>query len=464
LESGRPTRTSGIATSIHVTAAHRLRAFVAALGATLAAACGGASENVSSASAPASSAPSAAPSMADRVRVRTEKPKRDSIASFLETTSHVEAISEADVFARASGFDRTAVVTDIRAEEGDRVKVGQVLAVVDPTEPRIAAEQARLLHQEALKTLEDAKLAVDEADQKVELATKDAEQAKRDYERDRSLGESKDSGGLRVVAPRVLEASKLLWDRADNASRMASFTKRRAELALIAAQNDVEKSKLEWDLAKRRFDDAEVKAPIAGVISLRDVKVGETTTSGKRLFRITDVDHLQTSFYRPQRDLRLLGVGGQEVTATSEAVAETASNGGEPHVFRGKVERVAPVVDPASGAFKVTASLANQEGLLRPGLLVRVRVLLGRRADACLVPKRARVLEGEKPSVFVVREGRTVRVPIEEGFADSERIEVRNVGVDGGLRADDDVVVVANVDLREGLAVTPEGAAAGAGG
>src|SRR4030095_12482290 len=138
-----------------------------------------------SAASRAARAPASAPAggslTADRIRVRTEKPARDVIASYLETTSHVEAIADADVFVRGSGFDRSAPVREIRVEEGDRVKAGQILAVLDQVEARNALDQSEILFKESERAVEDAKLALDESNQRVTLATADADQSKRDY-------------------------------------------------------------------------------------------------------------------------------------------------------------------------------------------------------------------------------------------------------------------------------------------
>ncbi|MBL8693717.1 MAG: efflux RND transporter periplasmic adaptor subunit [Planctomycetes bacterium] len=395
----------------------------------------------------------ALPTTAERIRVRTQKLQRDAIASYLETTAHIEALREADVFPKVGG-----IVRELRVEEGDSVRAGDTLAVLDQTEARIALKQAEVAHAEAKRAVDEAQLALDESRSKVAQAKVDAEQAKRDYERDANLGESKDETGLRILAPKVVEASKLAWDRAENARALSEFAVRRAELAFAAAQTGLLKGEWGVKLAQVRLDDTEVKATIPGVISARTIKHGDTATAASKMFHITDLENLQVNFFRPQRDLRILGDGVQrEVIATSEAITDAST--GEPRSFLGRVERVAPTVDPQSGSFKVTVSLKNSDGALRPGLLVRVRVTLGKRDAAYLLPKRARVLEGEKPCVFVVRDGKTVRIPIVEGYSDEARFEVRNVG-ESGIRPDDDVVVVANVDLKDGLSVTQESTAA----
>lgn len=389
---------------------------------------------------------------AERIRVRTQAPTLDTIASYLETTCHVEAIREADLYPKVGG-----VVREILVEEGDRVKEGQVLARVDQVEAQITLKQSEIALEESKRSVQEAELALEDAKKRVALAQTDTTQAKRDYDRDLKLSSSQDESGLKIVAPKVLEASKLAWQRAENNFQLAEFAVRKAELTVTAAKTNEVKADWAIQLSKVRLADTEIKAPFAGVISQRNIKVGETATLQLKLFKLTDLDQLQTVFYRPQRDLKVLAKGGQEVIATSEAIASEA-NSHEPRAFRGRIERVAPTVDPASGSFKITASINNSEGLLRPGLLVRVRVTLGRRENAYLIPKRARLLEGDQPYVFVIRDGVTVRIPIEEGFADADRIEIRNVTSDAGktltLRPDDQVVIVANVDLKEGLKVT----------
>lgn len=400
---------------------------------------------------------SKASAASDRIRVRVESPSRGSIASYLETTSHVEAIREADLYPKATG-----IVRQILCEEGDRVEEGRILTVLDQVEASIAVKQAEIALDESQRAVEEAELAREEAEKRESLARMDADQAKRDHERDAKLSQSGDESGLRILAPKVVEASKLAWERAENNWQVAQFAVRKAKLAVSAAVTNRTKAQWALELARVRLADTEIRAPFAGVVSSRGVKLGETATPQTKVFRITDLDNLQTVFYRPQRDLRVLGRGGQAVAATSEAVPLDPETGA-PRVFEGHVERISPVVDPQSGSFKVTASLRNADQWLRPGVLVRVKVTLGVHDGAFLVPKKARVLEGDRPHVFVVRDGKTVKLPIDEGFSDDARIEVLNVREDG-LRPEDWVVVVANVDLKEGLRVQVESAPATPGG
>ena len=90
-------------------------------------------------------------------------------------------------------------------------------------------------------------------------------------------------------------------------------------------------------------------------------------------------------------------------------------------------------------------------GSVEQAVISRIRQTAAR-ADAVLVPKKAVLYEGAQPVVFAVRDGKAVRIPIEEGYSDLERMEVRNVGEDG-VRPDDRVVVAGGADLRDGASV-----------
>ena len=162
-----------------------------------------------------------------------------------------------------------------------------------------------------------------------------------------------------------------------------------------------------------------------------------------RAFSIVDAARLRVTLPRPQRELSLVREG-LSLVAWSEALP-----GRE---FAGRVLRVSPTVDPATGNFRLTAEIDSGDGGLRPGMLVRVKITTDKRADAVLVPKKAVLYEGAQPVVFAVREGKAVRIPVEEGYSDLERMEVRNVGEDG-VRPDDRVVVAGGADLRDGGSV-----------
>ena len=91
-------------------------------------------------------------------------------------------------------------------------------------------------------------------------------------------------------------------------------------------------------------------------------------------------------------------------------------------------------------------------GVLQPGMFSRLRIDYDQRADALVVPRVALLDDGD-PAVFVVRDGKAVRVPVKIGYVDGEWIEVRE-----GLKAGEQVVTAGKVALREGSSVQVIGA------
>lgn len=377
------------------------------------------------------------------IRVRVAPMKRGEIASVIETTSNVEAESTVDVFPKVGG-----IIAKIHVEEGDLVEFDQALARIDDRELKIRESQAKVAFDEAKQQAKQSELAVEETAHRERIARNSADQAKKDFERNQNLAAESAQGKTSLISQKDLEASKLTWNKAEGDWAVAKFAAAKADIDAGSAKISAEKAQLAWDLAKLQLQDCEIRARSRGVVSFRGVRAGETATQSTRAFTIVDLDHLITNFYRPQKELRFLAAN-VPIEAICEAFPEKT--------FSGTVLRVNPVVDPASGTFKVTARIENPERLLRSGMLVRTRITTAKHPDAFLIPKKAIFYEGDKPVIFALREGLAVRVPLEAGFSNLETIEALNVGGgDGkgsGLHPEDRIIVVGNAELRDGAKV-----------
>jgi len=138
-----------------------------------------------------------------------------------------------------------------------------------------------------------------------------------------------------------------------------------------------------------------IVAPFAGVVAMRDVRVGELATSATAAFQVVDLERLRVVASLPERELGRVAPG-QPVRLVSAYDAEIGA--------RGVVARVAPVVDPASGTFRVTVEVEPGQTALRPGQFVSVVVEVGRHDDVLVVPKQAVVYEDGVPVVYTVVE------------------------------------------------------------
>jgi membrane fusion protein, multidrug efflux system len=328
-------------------------------------------------------------------RVRVEPVVQETIERSLEAVANVQSLDVVDVLP-----ERAEPVLEILSEEGERVKEGQVLA-------KLRDRVARLAYQEA--------------EVRVTEAQNEVSRAKRDAARNRQLA-----------------------DRPDGTSLLSERDMENSEQALLVAQTALESAKVRLDQAALDLDRCTLRAPIEGTLTMRDISVGDQTLIGQRAFQVADLDHPRVIFYRPQAEFSLLSPG-QDLTATAEAFPGIE--------IRGKVERVAPVVDADSGTIKVTAILEPMEGRALPtGLLVRLRLVIESRPNALLVPKRGLVHRGEETFVFLV-EGEnkdSVRmVKIDPGFENPTHLQALSTE----LKATDVIVTVGLDNLEDGDAV-----------
>ncbi|MCC6408295.1 MAG: efflux RND transporter periplasmic adaptor subunit [Planctomycetes bacterium] len=412
----------------------------------------------------------------ERSRVLVEPVAEREMLKTLDTTTKVESEFQHEIVPRASGL-----VTEVLAEEGDRVEAGQVLARLDDREAKIAVGEAEVALKEARDNVPKLAIAIKEAESRAESARRSAEQAQRDFERNETISVAgTDRPGL--LSAKELEQSRLQRDQAVSDYDTAKLALERARVEYESAKNAVARAELQLQQAQLMFSYMEILAPARGVIALRSLKVGDSvaaTTSfsaraGVAGFTLVDIEALRVVFYRPQRELALFRpretttreavngdtshAGGLELTATTEAMPNAK--------FRGLIERVSPTIDAQSGAFRVTAAMQvtaenDPSAMLLPGMLVRLEIVTERHPNAMVVPKRAVLREGEVGHVVVVRDGRAHRVAVEEGLSDEEYVEVRAQG-DATLKVGELVVVVGNRDLEEGAEVEIDASSASA--
>lgn len=317
--------------------------------------------------------------------------------------------------------EASGLVTQILVEEGDAVRSGQLLAVLANPSLEGAAQRATL----ELERARQDKARADRLHQQGALS--DAEHAA------------------------ALQALELAETSAREASRTRGFTR--------------------------------LEAPFDGVVSLRDLRIGELA-GGRRAFQVVDLSRLRVVVQLPEKDLARVSAGQPATLEGAYDQSATAS---------GHVLRVSPVVDPTTGTARVTVAVDPGDTTLRPGQFTRVRVEVDRRSGVLTIPRAALVWEDGEPIAFRVEdappeeekedgadkgaeagfqmpeflasllgeeekkdeeEGPTwprrvaKKVRLEIGYADRDRVEVRS-----GLAAQDPVITVGTDGLRDGAAV-----------
>ena len=195
------------------------------------------------------------------------------------------------------------------------------------------------------------------------------------------------------------------------------------------------------NLSLREYDlrEATIRATIDGVITRRHIKVGHTLNPSTPAFEMKRLDAIEAELNVPEREIGRIRKG-QHARVRIDALAD-----GE---FEGEVARVAPEVDPTSGTFRVTVSLGNDDGQLKPGMFARVDVQIDQRPDALLVPLDAVVTRRDESSLFVVEGGRVERRSVETGYISDGDVEILS-----GVYASEWVVITGQGGLRNGTRV-----------
>ncbi len=198
-------------------------------------------------------------------------------------------------------------------------------------------------------------------------------------------------------------------------------------------------AKADYDLSSKRLADASILAPLSGVVTERRVKASDLVSTTQPLFKIVDLSTLEAEVHIPEQDYAKVRVG-QSALLRIDAFPEKS--------FPGKVVRKSPVIDSRSGTADATLAVENPEGLLRPGMFVRVQIVVAVRADALILPREAILLQGERKTVFTVLDGTAREVAVKTGFEQADRVEILE-----GLAEEDLVVVRGHLGLQGGTKV-----------
>jgi membrane fusion protein (multidrug efflux system) len=214
--------------------------------------------------------------------------------------------------------------------------------------------------------------------------------------------------GRSVAAGAVLLRQDTRQERAQSAAAVA-----RRDLAKLnwdRAQGLFKEGVLsqeEYDTARASLDEAEavvnethatidrktIRAPFSGVLGIRQAHLGQYLAQGAPIVPLQSLDPIHVDFAVPQQELSRMTMGSV-VRVTSDGVVGAA--------FEGKVTALDSVVDAGTRNVEVQATLANPGRTLRPGMFVRVEVVLPAPVQVVSVPSSAILYAPYGDSVFIV--------------------------------------------------------------
>src|SRR5438445_9870851 len=343
------------------------------------------------------------------VQVSVIAPKRADGPIHLVLPSNIQAIEEAAIYARTSGYVRERYV-DI----GDRVAAGKALAQIDTPELDQELSQARAALAQTRSGLAQARASFTQAQANLNQARAGVEQSKA----------NESFAGITAQRFTRLEQEELVAHqdadekrtalaaaRATTAVSQANVDAMQANLGALeasveAAQANVAANEANVQRLKAVQSFQRVEAPFAGIITARGIDRGALITSGSGnganlLFRIAHVENLRIFVNVPPTFVRSI-VPGQEVRILVPEYPQRA--------FVGKIASTAGALDPTSRTLLTDVRLRNEDHALMPGMYAQVKFSLVPADAVWVVPATAHITRPAGPQVIAVHRDGTVHL------------------------------------------------------
>jgi len=377
------------------------------------------------AAATACSKPRAATTAIDAPIVAVAKASRTDLSQTLTLAAEFRPFQEIDVHAKEAGYLKVIYV-----DVGDRVKAGQLLAVLEIPELRDEVAQDEATVRRSREEINRAKADLERAESAHEIA---------------HLASTRLAGVLKS-RPNLVAQQDL--DNAAGRDRMAEAQVATAKAGLAAAEEQLAVATAAASKTKTLFEYARITAPFAGVVTHRYADTGamiqagtSSQTQAMPVVRLSQDDRLRLTIAVPESAVARVRVG-EPVEVRVEAVGRT---------FPGTVARSAARVNPETRTMDTEVDVPNRDLTLVPGMYAYASLALERANGVVAVPIQALDRGEDKTTVLTVRDGTVERREVKLGLESADRVEIV-----AGLEPDALVVVGNRNQLRPGARVTPK--------
>ena len=254
--------------------------------------------------------------------------------------------------------------------------------------------------------------------------------------------------GVRTAAEALVVAKRNV-ERSEKLAQAGAVAERELEQSRSSALN-AEGAEAEANArlagARKQLGYTVIRSPLSGIVSERNVNVGDNVSAGNPLYSVVDPTSLRLEAQVPVAALGSLKIG--------TAVGFTVDGYGDRN-FTGRISRINPAVDPATRQVRITVTLPNQSGRLVGGLFAQGRAAVESRTGL-VVPASAIDRRGIRPMVTRVQGGVAQRVEVALGIED---LTIDRIEVTTGIAAGDTVIIGSARGVQSGTRVRPSAAA-----
>lgn len=331
-------------------------------------------------------------------------PVKHEVTDYLEFTGNTKAVESVEIRARVQGF-----LDKMNFQPGQKVKAGDLLFIIDPR-----PFKARVDQQEAALKVREAAL---------------------------NLAQVKEEKAANLLRTSSISEISFLEDKANRDMALAHVG---------AAKADVEEAQLQLDYTQ-------VKSPINGRVGRNLVDLGNLVGAQEKtlLTSVVNDSSIYAYFNLSENDLLMLtrlyvDKNSKEESHKPESPCFLGLADEKDFPHEGKIDFVDTQVDQSTGTLTVRAVFANKDGLLLPGLFVRLRAPLKKR-EALLAPNLALGIDQGGRYLLVVNKDNVVE---QRQVKIGQQVDNLRV-IESGLKQDDWVIVNGLLSARPGGKVTP---------
>ncbi len=381
------------------------------------------------------------------VRADVVKPVRRPLTRGLNLPATLVADEQVDLFAKASGY-----IGKIDIDIGDRVKKGDVLAVIDipemleelkQVEALLEAKQAKVRALQAMVV--QAERNVDTARSEVQRFTAQQELDAINLKRKQELREGNaipQQALDEALSAAAISNAQLSIAGARVAGAQAEHLASLADVKV--AESDVAVGRADLARLNTLMQYASIRAPFDGVITVRNVDHGTFVRSAAEgvtipLLQIAKTDRIRVVIEVPEVDAPFVRPG-------TPVMVDVKALGRGP--TSAAVSRIAGAIKPETRTMRVEVDLDNPDGSLTPGMYAKVTVQLESKSAATMIPSKAIRMEGKQTVLYVVASGVAKSLPVTIGYDDGIWAEVLS-----GLSGNEDVITATSGTVTIGAAV-----------
>jgi RND family efflux transporter MFP subunit len=358
--------------------------------------------------------------------VAAAKVHRADLTRALVVAAEFRPYQEVDVHAKVAGY-----VKRIYVDVGDRVKEGQLIAVLEIPE------------------LQDD---VQTAEASVSKSQEEIRRAQADLERTQSAHEVAHLAYSRLADVSKTRPGLVAQQEIDDAlgrDRVGEAQVATAQASLSAAQQQLRVAQANRERVRTLFAYAQIKAPFAGVVTKRYADTGSMIQTG-----ISSQTQSMPLVTLAQENLLRLVIPVPESTVSKirlgSPVEVNVSALGKK--LEGKVARFADQVDMATRTMHTEVDVPNPTGELVPGMYASASLLLNDERNALTVPIQALTRTEDSVTVLLIdKQNKLEERSIKTGIETSDQVEILS-----GLQEGDLVVVGNRSQLQPGMAVQPK--------